>query len=86
MPNFRATVRILEVTGDDMLSARRALEERLQAAGIGRWHVLNIAPAKKKKKKTRTYVRWRRERDIAGQLMLAAAALWALWYLWLLSD
>ena len=85
MPNFRATVRILEVTGDDMLSARRALEERLQAAGIGRWHVLNIAPAKKKKK-DRTHVRWRRERYIAGQLMLVAATLWALWYLWLLTD
>jgi len=85
MPNFRATVRILEVTGDDMLSARRALEERLQAAGIGRWHVLNIAPAKAKKQ-ARARARWRRQRDIAGQLMLVAAALWALWYLWLLAE
>jgi len=85
MPNFRATVRILEVTGDDMLSARRALEERLQAAGIGRWHVLNIAPAKTKKQ-ARARVRWRRQRYIAGQLMLVAAALWALWYLWLLAE
>lgn len=83
MPNFRATVRILEVTGDDMLSARRALEERLQAAGIGRWHVLNIAPARTKKQ---ARARWRRERDATGQLMLVAAALWALWYLWLLAD
>ncbi len=85
MPNFKATVRFLELTADDMLAARKGLEERLQAAGVGRWRVVELAPAQSAAR-VRAGARWRRERDIIGRLMLVGAALWAIWFFWLLSD
>jgi hypothetical protein len=41
MPKFRATLRVLDLNGEDPASAQRALEERLKAAGL-RHRILSV--------------------------------------------
>ncbi|MBI4517769.1 MAG: hypothetical protein HY699_18340 [Deltaproteobacteria bacterium] len=85
MPNFRATVRFLDLVGPDVLAVRKALEDRLQQSGAGKWRVVDVAPEKGARRQGAT-VRWRTDRDIAAKLMLTGAAMWALWFFWTLVD
>jgi hypothetical protein len=88
MAHFEATVRLFDVIEANAPAARRALEERLRAAGFTRWQILGVAP---QGTFPRVVEPWRhpgrrREVSYAGGALVAALLAWTLWFLWLLAG
>ena len=89
MAHFEATVRIFDVIESDAPAARRALDERLRAAGFKRWQVARIGlqgaittqGIERPRRVVRTDVSY-----AGGGLLVAAVVAWTLWFLWLLAS
>lgn len=91
MPQFEVVIRILD-SGESSAAARQAVEERLRAAGIQRWQVLQVTPpgqtphrngaglgaAKAPARPQTNYT--------GGTLVVAAVVAWAAWFLWMLAG
>jgi hypothetical protein len=95
MAHFEVTVRLSDVSEVDGPAARRAIEERLRAAGFSRWQIVAVGlqgAAPKNTSQRRTSIEpWRREArpDVsrAGNgLLVAALVAWTLWFLWLVAG
>ncbi len=94
MAHFEVTVRLSDVNEADGPAARRAIEERLRAAGFSRWQIVGVGlqGAPKSTAQRRPSIETRRrsnQPDISragGGLMVAAVVAWALWFLWLLAG
>ena len=88
MARFEATVRIFDVSESDTPAARRAIDERLRAAGFTRWRIARIGPQGSKTHRVEP------PRPVAradltyagGGLLVAAVVAWTLWFLWLLAS
>jgi hypothetical protein len=88
MAHFEATVRVLDLEEQDVLLARRHIEERLHAAGFSRWQIVGLGvqgtltrPVRVRRRSTRPDATY-----IGGGLMVTAVVAWALWFLWMLAG
>lgn len=88
MAHFEATVRLLDVTESDPPAARRAIEERLRAAGFTRWQIIRVGPqgavtrrVNPPRRSVRSEISY-----ASGSLLVAAVVAWTLWFLWLLAS
>ncbi len=88
MAHFEATVRVLDLEEQDVLLARRHIEERLRAAGFSRWQIVGLGvqgtltrPVRGRRRSTRRDATY-----IGGGLMVTAVVAWALWFLWMLAG
>lgn len=88
MAQFEAMVRLFGVVESSAPAARRAVEERLRAAGFSRWHIVGVGPqgattrsAESPRRTVRTDVSY-----AGGGLLVAAVVAWTLWFLWLLAG
>ena len=87
MAQFEATVRLFGLIESSAPAARRAVEERLRAAGFSRWHIVGIGPqgatrsAESPRRTARTDVSY-----AGGGLLVAGVVAWTLWFLWLLAG
>jgi hypothetical protein len=88
MAHFEATVRLFDVIESNAPAARRALEERLRAAGFTRWQILGVTTQGTVARVAEPRRRTARRRDVsyAGGVLVAAAVVWTLWFLWLLAG
>lgn len=88
MAHFEATVRLFDVIGSNAPAARRALEERLRAAGFTRWQILGVTTQGTLARVVEPRRRPVRRRDVsyAGGALVAAVVVWTLWFLWLLAG
>ncbi len=96
MAQFEAEIRIQGLTEVDALTARRAMEEKLRAAGFERWKVVRIAPQRPNRKAYRRpltrplpngTVHAQARNDTGQGIWIVIAALaWAIWFVWLLGG
>ena len=89
MAQYEAMVRMLDIVEADPVAARRAVEDRLRAAGFTRWRIVNIAAAGAANSSGAALRTGRRRRPPAyagGGFLVAAVLAWALWFLWLLAG
>ena len=88
MAHFEATVRLFDVIESNAPAARRALEERLRAAGFTRWQILGVVTQGTLPRVVEPRRRTARRPDIsyAGALLVAAVVAWTVWFLWLLAG
>lgn len=88
MAHFEATVRLFDIVEPDTVSARRAVDERLRAAGFTRWQIASIGLQGTTTRAPRVSRRPMRA-DVSyagGGLLVAAVVAWTLWFLWLLAG
>ncbi len=85
MPNYSATIRVFDVDGSDRAAAQRALEEKLQTAGLGRWQVVSVV-GETSPLPVRQVPRVGRFADTLGPMLILGAAAWALWFYSLLVE
>lgn len=88
MAQFEATVRLFGVTESSAPAARRAVEERLRAAGFTRWQIVGIGlqgaiprSVDSNRRAVRTDVSY-----VGGGVLVAGVVAWTLWFLWLLAG
>jgi hypothetical protein len=95
MAHFEVTVRLSDVNESDGPAARRAIEERLRAAGFSRWQIVGVGlqgATPKSMPQRRTNIEPRRREGqpdmsrAGGGLLVAAVVAWTLWFLWLLAG
>jgi hypothetical protein len=86
MGKFTATVRLLDLEGEDRQSARRELEEKLAAGAVGRYQVvaLEAAPSPLPVRQLAPPERPKWFNTALGPLLLLGAIAWTLWFYWLL--
>lgn len=86
MAKFTATIRLLDLEGEDRQSARRALEAKLQAGAVGRYQVVALeaspSPLPVRQPEPPTRPQW--FNTALGPLLLLGAIAWTLWFYWLL--
>jgi hypothetical protein len=88
MAHFEARVRLFDVVESNAPAARRAIEERLRAAGFSRWQIVRVGlqgaitqSVTPPRRIVRTDVSY-----AGGGLLVAAVVAWTLWFLWLLAS
>jgi len=88
MAHFEATVRLFDVVESDATAARRAVEDRLRAAGFGRWLVINVGPLlatppaiRPRHRPANTDVGY-----AGGVFLVVTVMAWAIWFLWMLVS
>lgn len=96
MAQFEAEIRIQDLSEVDALTARRAMEDKLRAAGFQRWKVVRISPQRPSRKAfKRPLTRplpngsaHMQARNDSGQgiWIVIAALAWAIWFVWLLGG
>jgi len=89
MAHFEAMVRLFDIVEPDPLDARRAVEERLRAAGFTRWHIVNVGLQGANATRATRSLRRPMRTDMSyagGGLLVAAVVAWTLWFLWLLAG
>jgi hypothetical protein len=86
MAHFEATVRLFDLVESDALAARRAVEERLQAAGFSRCQVTKVGVQPSVSPAARPHSIRTETGQPGSALLMAAMAAWALWFLWLFGD
>jgi hypothetical protein len=90
MPQYEVVVRVLDVSEPDPVSARRHVEERLRAGGVGRWLVTSITPQGSSPPRVPAPPRHRtlgaQASYAGGSMLIAAVVAWALWFLWMLAE
>lgn len=89
MAHFEAMVRLFDIVEPDPLDARRAVEERLRAAGFTRWHVVSVGLQGASTNRAARLPRRVMRTDVSyagGGLLVAAVVAWTLWFLWLLAG
>ena len=88
MAKFSATIRLLDLEGEDGQSARRELEAKLQAGRVGRYQVITFeaAPSPLPVHQPMPPDRPKWFKSALGPLILLGSAAWALWFYWLLFD
>ena len=97
MAHFEVTVRLSDVEEPDGPAARRAIEDRLRAAGFRRWQIVGVGlqgAIPKSAPQRRTNIEPRRREILrppemgraGGGLLVAAVVAWTLWFLWLLAG
>lgn len=89
MAKFTATIRLLDLEGQDRQSARRELEAKLQAGAVGRYQVITIEAAPsplpvRQPEPPRQRPTW--FSTALGPLILLGSMTWALWFYWLLFE
>ena len=88
MAHFETTVRLFDVIESNAPAARRAVEERLRAAGFNRWQIVNVGlqgtTARAPEVPRRSQVR--HDIGYGGGLLVAAVVAWTLWFLWVLAS
>ena len=88
MAHFEVTVRLFDVIESDAPAARRALEERLRAAGFTRWQIVGVTTPRALARGVEPRRRAVRRRDVsyAGGALVVAVVAWTFWFLWLLAG
>ena len=96
MAQFEADIRLYDVAETDAVAARKAVDERLRAAGFRRWKIVKIGhQGAVQRPLGRTMPRGAlynnpsaRARADAGQgaWVVVAALAWAIWFVWLLGG
>lgn len=87
MPKYQATVHVTGLSGENPRAVRSALDEKLRSSGLENCRILTveaeIGPSSALAGATRKAkdATWRREANIGGLLLIAAAA-WAIWFFW----
>lgn len=85
MVKYTSTIKLYDVTGPDAVGARKALEEKLQGADLGRWQIISITPDAPPLPVQRRSSR-RIPPSRLGPLFLIGAIAWAIWFYWLLLE
>jgi hypothetical protein len=90
MPKYQATVHVTGLTGENPRAVRSALDELLRKSGLENCRVVAVdVEGVPNPNATRpatpvpnpSEMTWRREANIGGLLLIAAAA-WAIWFFW----
>ncbi len=91
MPKYKAVVHVTGISADNPGAVRSALDEQLRKGGFENCRVVAVdlegAPAANLIGKAAASARgaretgWRRQANIGGLLLVAAAA-WAIWFFW----
>ena len=89
MPKYKATVHVSGLDGDSPTSVRSALDDQLKKVGIENYRVVAVEPEGWSRAARRvplpaqspTSPALRRQADVGGLLLIAAAA-WAVWFFW----
>lgn len=89
MPKYRAMVRVSGITGESPKAVRTALDECLRKSGLEHCRVVIVdledPPRTRSLRRPPRFApaepSWRREMNMGG-LVLVAAAAWAIWFFW----
>lgn len=88
MAKFTATIRLLDLEGEDRQGARRELEAKLQAGQVGRYQVITLeatpSPLPIRQPMPPERPKW--FNTALGPLILLGSIAWALWFYWLLFE
>ena len=88
MAKFTATVRLLDIEGEDRKAARHELEQKLQTGKVGRYQViaLDASPSPLPVRQPADPERSRLVDSSVGPVLLLLALTWTLWFYWLLFE
>jgi len=88
MAKFTATVKLLDIEGDDRQTVRHDLEQKLRNGEVGRYQVIVIeaTPSPLPVRQPTPPLRPKWFNTALGPLILLGALAWALWFYWLLFE
>lgn len=92
MARFDATVRLFDLEEPDASTARRTIEERLQASGFTRWQIVSVGfqgvwtPPLRSSRRPSSMHTGDADAKLGGRLMAALIVAWALWFVWVLAG